>query len=159
MYSNYIMIGRLRLDPELNYTKKKVPVTRLQILEDCHRNDIWHSITVWGDLAERACKLFKEGSVGFFRFRLNYETVCIQRKDKTTYYAKHPNFIAVQFKLLCPDQSEMQSEEDPEIPPALTIPAPGQNSGRPTGSLRSGPASTLNQNPALLPQPRPRKLS
>ena len=53
---------------------------------------------------------------------------------------------------------------NPSGPPARSA-APGQNSSRPTGSLRSGPAGPLNLskfNPklALLPQqPSPRKLS
>ena len=84
------LIGRLGHDVTVRYTANQKPVVNLSVCEDRRRKDgdmwypvpVWHRLTAWNNLAERASRILRKGSLGIFRFRIDYRPVVVLDDNK-----------------------------------------------------------------------------
>ena len=76
-----ILCGRLGADPEIKYSAKEKPYTRLSVATNrsYKENDgqfkevtDWHSVFVWGEKAERCCHNYRKGDVVMVEGALTY---------------------------------------------------------------------------------------
>lgn len=81
MFNKVTLIGRLGNDPEIRHLEGGVAVARISLATNEYYKDKdgnpqetteWHNVVMWRDLAERAEKQLKKGSLVFVEGKVSY---------------------------------------------------------------------------------------
>ena len=109
MHSINLVAGRLGTDPELKHTPKNKTFCNLTVAEtrpvknadnQWEYRAVWHRLTAWGPVVERAVRILRKGSLGLFHYRVDYKRQTVQRKDGSPGEADLPNLTLTDFDAL-----------------------------------------------------------
>ncbi|MDE0231478.1 MAG: single-stranded DNA-binding protein [Chloroflexota bacterium] len=95
------LLGRVGSDPEMRYTASGIAVTQLRLATDRGRRDgepetDWHSVAVWGKLAEAVAEYVQKGQRLYVAGRLvqsSWEGDDGQRRYRTEVHAHEVVFL------------------------------------------------------------------
>ena len=131
MINKVTLIGNLRADPEVRNLEGGVKVARFSLATNEHYKDKdgnfqtiteWHNVVVWREMAERAEKTLKKGSLVYVDGKISYRKYTTQEGQERYITDIVPNY----FRLL----ERREGGADNRFPPAENAPA-GKSSEMP----------------------------
>jgi single-strand DNA-binding protein len=131
------LMGHLGRKPELMISKAGRPYTRLNVAtnrswlnaeENWEERTDWHSVFIWGPLAERCTNDLRKGALVFVEGSLTYWQVA-QESDKVYKNAIHGHEVRYLNPMRSgqPEMQAMTAEQDGVQAPDLDIPEPSIN--------------------------------
>lgn len=118
------LLGHLGNTPELQVSKGGKPFARLSVAtnrvwktarDEKQESTEWHSVFVWGPMAETCCEWLRKGAMVFVEGSLSYWQVAQQGEYKNAIQALNVHFLSVPKGTLRPPQMENREELDDEI--------------------------------------------
>lgn len=97
-----LLCGRLGANPEIKLSQNGRPYTRLSLATDRNymegeqwkRKAEWHSVFVWGELAERCAHNYRKGALLFIEGSLSYwQVASVNKEYKNAIHAERVNLI------------------------------------------------------------------
>jgi single-strand DNA-binding protein len=122
MLNKVSLIGYLGADPEVRHLETGAAVARLRVATSESYKDKegnwqnlteWHTVILWRDLAERAAKYLKKGSLAYIEGKITYRTW----EDKDKQQRTSTEIVASAFRLLEKREKDGSNEtEDHRFP-------------------------------------------
>lgn len=131
------LMGFLGADPEMQFSAKNNMYTRLSLAthrsylnaeEQWETKTDWHSVFVWGKLAERCCHELQKGALIFVEGELTYWKVAEQKEYKNAIHAEDVKFLAPSTRALMaasvpPEVADLDNSTGPRNHNAVAHPA------------------------------------
>ena len=95
------LLGRVGIDPEMNYTPNGIAVTRIRLATDRYRKNAedstdWHTVVVWGKQGEAVNRYVEKGQRIYVAGRLvqnSWQADDGQRRHSTEVHASEVVFL------------------------------------------------------------------
>ena len=128
------LMGHVGHDPELKMSKAGKPYARLSVAtnrswmnKDDEREEKtdWHSVFIWGTLAERCCQHLRKGALVFVEGTLSYWSVAMvdQKEYKNAIQANEVKFLNSTKALSSANGEGLDNEEPSRNHNAVAHPA------------------------------------